>query len=212
MLYAVVTPDHVESVEADQVIVHQGRLTFKDEIGAVVACFNVWEYFIPAPAPDPEDFPFGNPVAFTDFVGLTPHEPLQATEHVDPHGIGLDGICDECDDPFDQENWLPESTVLQLLGRFGLPPWPDGNGGWLGETVDCAPLASEMADAVAAAIAEDLGETCSPDLDTPCIYPEDLDRSIVVLLELLTDDALVTDLVTAITEEIFGRTAPANRY
>jgi hypothetical protein len=36
------------------------------------------------------------------------------------------------------------TDLVQLLGRFGLPPWPDGRGGWLGGDVDCAPIAENM--------------------------------------------------------------------
>lgn len=47
---------------------------------------------------------------------------------------------------------LRRSDLMMLLGRFGLPPWPDGRGGLLGETVDCAAIAEEMIAALEAII------------------------------------------------------------
>ena len=45
---------------------------------------------------------------------------------------------------------MRRSDLFELLGRLGLPPWPDGKGGLLGDDVDCAALAQEMVAAVEA--------------------------------------------------------------
>lgn len=37
-----------------------------------------------------------------------------------------------------------EPRILELLGKWGLPPWGDDTTGPLGGSVDCAPLAQEM--------------------------------------------------------------------
>lgn len=42
-----------------------------------------------------------------------------------------------------------QPRILELLGKWGLPPWPGPDGETLGGTVDCAPLAQEMAADVA---------------------------------------------------------------
>lgn len=54
------------------------------------------------------------------------------------------------DTPLNPDDFVivPKSALLQLFGRFGLPPWPDGKGGWLGGDVDCALLAKDISDSV----------------------------------------------------------------
>lgn len=39
---------------------------------------------------------------------------------------------------------LRRDDLFQFLGKYALPPWPDGKGGWLGHEVDCAPIAAEL--------------------------------------------------------------------
>lgn len=39
---------------------------------------------------------------------------------------------------------LQRDDLLQFLGEVVLPPWPDGKGGWLGEGVNAAPIASQI--------------------------------------------------------------------
>ena len=47
-------------------------------------------------------------------------------------------------------DWIlvSRSELLQMLGKYALPPWKDSKGNVLGGDIDCAPLAQELSDAV----------------------------------------------------------------
>lgn len=57
-------------------------------------------------------------------------------------------------------------TLIELLGRFGLPPWPDGKGGWISAGQDCAPLAAEILAALDEVVLDTVTPTTHDPLDT----------------------------------------------
>jgi hypothetical protein len=93
--------------------------------------------------------------------------------------------------------------LLQFLGKVALPPWRDEHGEWVGKGVDCAPIATEIAEWIDA---QDLADA----VEGPAYYPPPAGAAEVA--EFLRDFADRYPYMWPTTRQKILRAAESLRY